>query len=128
MLTVAALALISCGSSNANYGRVLTSISVTPSTADAQTFPGGQVTYTATGTFNQPPITGPVSAGAPYDGAFGVATLNTTAIATIVTTGSGTATVQCVSGQSGTVQVFITANANNGSSETVSGSASITCP
>ena len=41
------LATLSCGSSHQ-----LQSVSITPSTADAQQFPNGQVQFTAKGTFN----------------------------------------------------------------------------
>jgi hypothetical protein len=35
--------------------RLLQSISVTPASADAHSFPNGQVQFTATGTYSQPP-------------------------------------------------------------------------
>ena len=41
------LGVLACGSS-----RQLTSITVSPASADAQTFPNGQVQFTATGTFS----------------------------------------------------------------------------
>ena len=130
VLTLLASLLIACASSNPNNFRYLISIAVTPTTADAQTFPNGQVQFTATGTFNQPPITGPVSSAAPYSGQFSVINPVTppATIATIVSTGTGTATVQCVTGASGTVPISITASANNGTSTVVSGGARLTCP
>ena len=39
-----------CGS-----GRELQSVTLSPATADAKNFPGGQVSFTAMGTYNQPP-------------------------------------------------------------------------
>src|SRR5579872_5272842 len=49
-LLISAAAMLNCGSS-----RHLTGIHVTPATADAQSFPRGQVPFAATGTYNQAP-------------------------------------------------------------------------
>ena len=124
-----AIAMTSCGSpSIPNAGRVLLAITVTPAAADAQQF-GGQVVFTANGTFSVAPSPAPVTFVAPYTGGFAVAPNSSNqAIATIVATGSGTATVQCLASMSGTVEVGATASANNGTSITVSGIAQITCP
>jgi hypothetical protein len=46
----AALVLSGCGSN-----RQLQSVSLNPPSADAQSFPGAQVPFAATGTFSQPP-------------------------------------------------------------------------
>ncbi|HEY6306267.1 MAG TPA: hypothetical protein VI488_07370 [Candidatus Angelobacter sp.] len=46
-----------CGGSVMNSGRMLQSLTVTPASADAQTFPGGRVQFTVTGTFNMVPVT-----------------------------------------------------------------------
>jgi hypothetical protein len=127
-LTGIAAMLLSCATSNPNLGRVLVSISVTPPTADAQTFSNGQVVFTANGTFNLPPSPAPVSSAAPYSGQFVVDNPDTGPIATIIATGIGTATVQCVAGASGIVLVSSSASANNGSNTTISGSAQLTCP
>jgi hypothetical protein len=128
-LALIAVLMISCGSPNANFGRILLSISVTPATADAQKFQNGQVVFTATGTFNQSPFSVPVPSTPPYSGKFFVDTTATNqVIATIVSSGSGTATVQCISGMSGTVNLGNIASANNGTSTTVTGLAQITCP
>jgi hypothetical protein len=123
------IALTSCGSTIPNAGRVLLEIVVTPATADAQTFANGQVEFTATGTFSVAPSPAPVTFVAPYTGGF-IVSPNTSnqVIANIVSTGPGTATVQCVAGMSGTVEVGATASANNGTSTIVSGIAQITCP
>jgi hypothetical protein len=125
-----AMMMTSCGSpSIPNAGRVLLTIVVTPATADAQAFTNGQVEFTATGTFSVAPSPAPVTFVAPYTGGF-IVSPNTSnqVIANIVSTGPGTATVQCVAGMSGTVEVGATASANNGTSTTVSGIAQITCP
>jgi len=125
-LAFIAVLMISCGSPNPNFGRILLSISVT---ADAQKSQNGQVVFTATGTFSQAPFSAPVPSTPPYSGTFFVDTTATNqVIATIVTSGSGTATVQCISGMSGTVAVGNIASANNGTSTTVTGFAQITCP
>ena len=51
-------ALAGCGGSTmANSGRVMQSLMVTPSSADAQNSPGGKVQFTATATFNMAPMT-----------------------------------------------------------------------
>jgi len=121
-----AVLMISCATPNPNFGRVLLSISVT---ADPQTSQNGQVVFTATGTFNQAPFSAPVPSTPPYSGKFFVDTTATNqVIATIVSSGSGTATVQCISGMSGTVNLGNIASANNGTSTTVTGLAQITCP
>ncbi len=129
LLALAAL-LSSCSSSNPNVGRVLYSIAVTPATADAQTFPNGQVVFTATGSYSLAPSPAPLTFTAPYAGQFIVAnpTNPPETIATIVATGNSTITVQCASGASGTVPVVATASANNLAGTVVSGSAQLTCP
>ena len=126
--------LISCSSTDPNDGRVLTSITVTPAAADGQSNPNG-IVFTATGTFNLPPLSAPVSFTAPYTGQFVVdnPTNPPETIAKIIATGAGTITVQCASGASGTVIVNASAYANNGTANTVtptivSGNAQLTCP
>lgn len=54
LLLVGVAALLSCGSGMSNT-RLLQSIMVMPAAADAQTFPGGMVQFTATGSFSMPP-------------------------------------------------------------------------
>jgi hypothetical protein len=80
-----AIALTSCGSpSIPNAGRVLLAILVTPAQADAL---GGQVVFTANGTFSVAPSPAPVTFAAPYAGGFTVATIGSNQeIATIVST------------------------------------------
>ena len=118
VLILLAAGLISCGSSNQSIGRVLTSIVVTPQTADAESSPIGQVVFTATGTFSLPP----------YSGQFVVNNPTNATIATVVSNGTGTVTVQCAPTASGSVYVTATASANNGSTLVVSGSGQLTCP
>jgi len=128
-LLLVVLGMTSCGSSaNPNLGRVLTGITVTPATADAQSFANGQVVFTATGTFSLPPTPAPVPFLAPYAGQFVVDNPSNSTIATVVGQGNGTVTVQCAAGAAGTVFVVASASANNGSTIVVSGSGQLTCP
>ena len=125
-LALSAAISISCGSSNkASDFRILTGIAVTPETADAQDFPSGQVTFTANGTFSLPPSPAPVTFTAPYAGSF---TVSDGSIASIVSTGAGTVTVQCVSGATGAVSVVASAAANNGTKTVITASGQLTCP
>jgi hypothetical protein len=126
-LTVFFAVVISCSSGNPNIGRVLTSVTVTPATADGESSPEG-VVFTATGTFSLPPFSAPLTFAAPYGGTFTVDSPSGTTIANIVSTGTGTITVQCVSGASGTVFVSASALANNGTATLVSASGQLTCP
>jgi hypothetical protein len=129
-LSVGLAMLLSCSSSNPNLGRVLFSISVTPATADAKDFPNGQVIFTASGSFSLPPSPAPLTFMPPYAGQFIVAnpTNPPATIATVVTTGNSTVTVQCAAGVSGTVPVTASASANNGTDTVITGSAELTCP
>jgi hypothetical protein len=128
-LGMLAAVMISCGTANPNSNRILLSIAVTPATADAQSFPNGQVLYSANGTFNQEPFTVLVPSTPPYSVQFNVGTTSTNqVIATVVSQKLGTAAVQCVAGMSGTVPVGATAFANNGTPTTISGIAQIKCP
>jgi hypothetical protein len=49
------LGIAGCGGSM-NSSRQLQSLTVTPASADAQSFPGGKVQFTAMGTFNMAPM------------------------------------------------------------------------
>lgn len=59
-LLLAGVELVANGCGNGGP-RLLKSISVTPPTADAQSFPHGQVQFTAVGTYSQPPSPSPVT-------------------------------------------------------------------
>src|SRR5579884_2298020 len=80
------LALAGCGGMDVgmNSRRVLQSVTVSPATADSQSFPNGQVTFTAMGTFSKPPSPDQVTFVAPYSGEWEISDMN---IATIVTNG-----------------------------------------
>lgn len=129
LITLAALA-ISCATNPPEVGRILLSIAVTPETADAGTYPDGQVTFTANGTFSVAPTPALLSSTAPYNGQIIVAnpTNPPSIIANIVSTGNGTITVQCASGASGQVQIIASGSANNGTPIVITGSAQLTCP
>ena len=127
-ITFAAVALVSCPSSNPNASRVLISIAVTPTTANAATYPNGQVIFTATGTFSLPPIIAPLSFTAPYTGSFEVENPGSQTIATIIATGTGTITVQCAPRAAGNVNITASAASNNQSGTVVTGNAQLTCP
>src|SRR5256885_16817039 len=105
-LPVLVIALLSCGNTNPNSYRALIAVSVSPEIADAQTYPNGQVVFTATGTFNVSPLTGPVPSTTPYNGQFGVANPVPITIATIVSTGPSSVTVECEAGACRTVTAF----------------------
>ncbi len=126
-LTILAIQAMSCGSNN-NSNRFLQSITVTPAAADAQKFPNGQVQFTATGNFTKPPSPSVLTFATPYSGGFNV----DPAMATIVSTGTGTVTVQCLPGASGTTTVTALACKNaTGTKATcavANGTAQLTCP
>jgi hypothetical protein len=118
---------LGCGTSSSS-NRVLQSIAVTPATADAQSS-NGQVQFTATGTFSKAPSSAPVTFAAPYSGSWSA----DPTMATLVGTGTGTATFQCVAGVSSVVTIKATASTNaatgtGATSTAVSGTASLTCP
>jgi hypothetical protein len=51
------LAIAGCGGSMTNNSRLMQTLTVSPASADAKAFPGGQVQFTATATFNMAPMT-----------------------------------------------------------------------
>ena len=127
VLAVFGIATLGCGSMNSTPNRVLQSVEVSPTRADAQAFPQGQVQFTATGTFSTPPSPAPVPVPfvAPYPGSWissnpNIATINDSGVA------------QCVAGTSGTVTVtaLVSSNSAKGTqmSTGVSGTAKLTCP
>jgi hypothetical protein len=136
------LVLGGCGGSTvANSGRVMQSLMVTPSSADAQNFPGAKVQFAATATFNMSPMTvqsPPVvwSIGSPFPtppsmmGMMGMSTPMSSS-PTVDTNG----VAQC-NGFTGIVAVQATAPANpnvpvsqmNAMMGTVAGVAQLTCP
>ena len=60
LVVLAGIELVASGCGN-NSPRLLQSISVTPATADARTFPKGQVQFTAAGIYSAPPSPSPIT-------------------------------------------------------------------
>src|SRR4029077_3220150 len=121
-------AFVGCGGMS-NSNRILQSMTVSPATADAQMSANGQVQFTATGMFSKAPSPAPVTFAAPYSSSWSA----DPSIATMVGTGMGTATFQCVAGASGTttVKAIASTNAAQGTTATstaVTGTATLTCP
>ena len=110
------LLTIGCGGAS----RQLQSVAVTPATADAQSFPGGQVQFTAVGTYTQPP--------SPSNLAQAAWSLSDPTLATVDQNGLA----QCIAGASGVVTV--TAGVSGPCSGTgctaiqITGAAKLTCP
>jgi hypothetical protein len=122
------LLTLGCGSS-----RQLQSVSLSPATADAQNFPNGQVSFTATGAFSKPPSPSPLtgkdvtwcagqSAGACAGNVNPGALVDQNGVA------------QCVAGFVGTTYVMAgtagtpSQNPDGGQALKVFGSAQLTCP
>jgi hypothetical protein len=59
-LLLAGIELVASGCGNGSP-RLLQSISVTPASANAHSFPNGQVQFTAMGTYSQPPSPSPIT-------------------------------------------------------------------
>lgn len=112
---------VGCGAYSSNPNRVLMSMTISPATADARMFPNGQVQFTATGTFSQPPSPAPVPFGGIYGGGWSSSNTN---VAMINQQGMG----QCVIGASGTVTITATAMSNSAMGMQVTATAQLTCP
>lgn len=126
LLLLSAAALLSCGSS-----RHLTGINVTPATADAQSYPGGQVPFAATGIYSQAPSPQQLEASSVtwcVGSSSGACDGN---VAIRVSVQNGVA--QCDQGFTGTVTILagtqpIMMNPDAGSQLKVFGSSQLTCP
>lgn len=118
------LALVACGGMNSS-NRALMSMTLAPASADAQNFANGQVQFTATGVFSEPPSPATVTFMEPFSGSWMISNSN---IATIDQNGMA----KCVSGASGVVTVSAIASSNSAQapamSTAVSASAVLTCP
>jgi hypothetical protein len=128
-LAALVLQTLGCGSSaNMNSNRVLQSMVITPANADAQTFPNGQVQFTATGTFSEAPSPAQITFQDPYTGTWAVMGTGAASIATISQTGLA----QCVPGAAGKVTVMATVSSNSANgpamSTAVTASTTLTCP
>jgi hypothetical protein len=108
--------------------RSIQSITISPTTADAQNFPGGQVQFIATGFYNTQPST-----VTPLSATWGVCQQNTPTTAVTV---SNNGLAQCTSNAVGTYTVFAFDLPNPsclaltacGGGCTVEGTAQFTCP
>lgn len=131
VLAFIAFATLSCGSqSSSMMGPVgpngLQSITLAPVSADARTYPGGQVPFTATGGYINP-----VRKLTPQPAAWGVCQQNAPTTAVTV---SKTGVAQCAMGATGTYTVFAyqMTNCNAitacGGGCTIVGTAQLTCP
>jgi hypothetical protein len=96
LLVLAAAITLACGSSP---GRMLESVTLSPTQADAQNFPGGLVQFTATGTYTKPPS--PVMPLPASWGACDASGNSTTQVSV-----SATGLAQCATGASGIYEVW----------------------
>lgn len=90
--------LAACGGSMSNAPRSIQSLAVSPSAADAQSFPGGQVQFSATGFYNTQPS--PVSS---IPATWGVCFQNAPTTAVTI---SNNGLAQCTAAASGAYTVF----------------------
>jgi hypothetical protein len=129
LLVVAAAISLACGSSS---GRMLQSVTLSPVSADAKEYPGGQVQFSATGNYSTPPS--PVT---PLSATWGACDQNGSSTESVSVSASGLA--QCATGAVGTYTVWgfdvnpskATCNAINacgGGCGRVTGTAQLTCP
>lgn len=95
LVLVAAFAL-ACGVSQP---RLLESVALSPTSADAQNYPGGMVQFTATGTYNKSP-----SPVAPLSATWGACDVTGANTSEVFVSSSGVA--QCASGAAGTYTVW----------------------
>jgi len=125
LVAVLAVQTLGCGAMSSTPNRVLQSMTLSPANVDAQTFPSGQVQFTAMGTFSLAPSPAPVPFVAPYSGTWSV---SDSSVATIDQSG----VAKCVSGAAGTVTIMATASSNSAHgtqmSTAVSASTKLTCP
>src|SRR5579871_1008745 len=120
-LLIAGIELVAGGCGNASAPpRLLQSVSVTPATANAESFSNGQVQFTAEGNYSQPPSPSPITQPG--------WSLSDPNIATISQSGLA----QCNSGASGVVTVRASTPApcsgTGCTAALLSGTAQLTCP
>jgi len=98
LLVAAAAITIACGSSSSHIPQ---SVAVTPPTADAKEFPGGDVQFTATASYNSMPS--PVkNVSATWTACGSAGSLEPANLVTVSSSG----VAQCLSGASGTYTVY----------------------
>jgi hypothetical protein len=128
LVLLSVLSSSGCGSS-----RQLRSVALTPATADAQSFPNGQVPFAANGTFSKPPSPTPLtnkdvvwcvgsSSGACVGNINPGATVDQNGVAKCSPTFAGTATI--LAGTEPSQGVL----PDGGSQLKIFGSAQLTCP
>jgi hypothetical protein len=120
--------IIGCNAMNPNMmnsNRMLMSMTVAPAMANGGNSMNGQVQFSATGTFSQPPSPAPVTFIAPFSGGWSVsnmdiATINQNGMAQCMHTGMVTVTAQASSNSTsmpgamssmGSMSTVVTANA-----------------
>lgn len=130
LLVLAAAIMLACGSSSAN--RMLQSVTLSPATADGQSYPGGQVQFTATGIYSARPS--PVT---PLSASWGACDLGGNSTSDVSVSASGIA--ECATGSVGTYTVWAfgsnpskgtcgAINACGGGCGRITGTAQLTCP
>src|SRR5713101_6244028 len=123
-ITLSLLAMLGCGNSK------LTSVNLTPTAADAQNFPSGQVQFTATGTYSNSSKVVPLTNVTWCIGsATGMCNGNIAAAAFV----NGNGLAQCLPGATGTATILAGSGGSrpnpDGSRQlTVFGTAQLTCP
>jgi hypothetical protein len=128
LLMLAAAITLACGSS---HTRMLQSVTISPTTADAQDYPNGQVPFTATAIYNTSPnqVT-PFDAiwGACFqDGVTTAVSVSTTGVAQCAASASGNYTIWAFGVNKGDA-VCNVVNACGGGCGRVTGTAQLTCP
>jgi hypothetical protein len=127
LISIACLFLLACGGSSS-----LSSVSIAPSMADAQNFPGGKVQFTATGRFGMSsqnvPLTSKDVAWC-VGGPNGICAGNTVVGSSVSTSGLA----ECLPGFSGTQTILAgrgtpSMNPDAGWQMQVYGSATLNCP
>ena len=128
LLPLTTLGIVGCGSS-----RQLQSVTISPASADAQNFPNGQVSFTATGTFSKKPSPQKLtSKDVTWCGgsSSGVCVGNINPGVTVDPNGLA----QCLPGFTGTVTILAGTesssmmNPDGGSQLKIFGAAQLTCP
>jgi hypothetical protein len=123
------LGMLGCGNSK------LTAVSLSPAVADAQNFPGGQVQFTATGTYSNGSKVVPLKNITWCIGTIGASPVAGMCVGNIATaaTVDSNGLAQCLPGTTGIVTILAgsggkPANPDAGFQLAVSGAAQLTCP
>jgi hypothetical protein len=119
-LVLAATLLSGGGCGNNTSPRLLQSISITPASADAQSFPNGQVQFTVMGSYNQPPSPSPMTASQWLLSEPNIATISQGGVAQCTPGASGVVTVKAV--------VPAPCSGTGCSAVALSGNAKLSCP